>query len=349
MTELYRYGIIGTGISNHREGATGFGMAHTHWPAFKATGRVELVAISDIDEGHARYFQREQSVEPRWYRDYQEMLAKERLDVVSICTWPHLHAEMTVAAAQAGVRAIHCEKPMATTWGDCVRMKAAADGAGAHLTFNHQRRHLDCFQRARRIAQEEIAPLITMECQIANMFDWGTHWLDMLFFYNDDQPAEWVIGQIDSRTRTRAFGADMENMAISHFKWRNGVRAFVVTGFDSNIRAAHRLVGEGGVLEANEGPLRVKARGDAEWRVVEAPSPPRGEHLRTAADVVRQLDQPGYKSILSAGYAIQSTEVIFATYLSSRLRGRVDLPLTYEGNALQDMLAAGEVGPERRL
>jgi hypothetical protein len=38
-----------------------------------------------------------------------------------------------------------------------------------------------------------------MEATCDNLFDWGTHWFDMLFFFNDETPVEWVIGQIDTR------------------------------------------------------------------------------------------------------------------------------------------------------
>jgi hypothetical protein len=69
----------------------------------------------------------------------------------------------------------------------------------------------------------------------------------------------------------------------------------------------------------------------------------------SAADVVRQLDEPGYTSFLTVDNAIQHTEVIFATYESSRLRARIDLPLAYDGNALLDLLEADQIGPTRSL
>ena len=50
---LYRYSIIGTGLPYGMEGSTGFGMAHAHYPNFKATGKVDLVAIADIDKSEA--------------------------------------------------------------------------------------------------------------------------------------------------------------------------------------------------------------------------------------------------------------------------------------------------------
>src|SRR5579859_7157248 len=190
-SDHYRYGIIGTGRRHGTEGATGFGMAHAHYHGFMETGRAELVAIADIRDDNAGLFLKQYDSKARHYRSYPTMLAAEKLDLVSICTWPHLHAEMAVAAAEAGVKAIHCEKPMATTWGDCKRMKAAADANGAKLTFGHQRRHIKLFQAVRQAIRDgEIGDLVMVEAHCGDLYDWGTHWLDMMFLYNNDEPAE---------------------------------------------------------------------------------------------------------------------------------------------------------------
>ena len=61
------------------------------------------------------------------------------------------------------------------------------------------------------------------------------------------------------------------------------------------------------------------------------------------ADLVRCLGT-GEEPELSSHKAIRTTEVIFATYESSRRRGRVDLPLKAEDSALLSMLEAGEIG-----
>jgi predicted dehydrogenase len=347
----YRYGIIGTGRPHRSEGATGFGMAHTHWPAFESTGQTDLVSIADIREDNARLFLDKYQSKAKPYLDYHEMLAQENLDIVSICTWPHLHAEMAIAAAEAGVKVIFCEKPMATTWGDCRRMKAAADASGSNLSFGHQRRHIRMFQAVRKAAQEgEIGDLVMIEAQCGNMCDWGTHWLDMMFFYNNETPAEWVIGQINSQRDNIAFGAKMEDQGLCHWKWQNGVRGYMVTGHEATIGCTHRLIGTEGVIEVlSERTYRKLGKGDGHWSVVTVPQGDRNDHQLTAADVIRQLDEPGHKSILSVDNAIQHTEVIFATYLSSQLRGRIDLPLSYDGNAFLDMLHEGSIGPDRRI
>jgi hypothetical protein len=50
---------------------------------------------------------------------------------------------------------------------------------------------------------------------------------------------------------------------------------------------------------------------------------------------------------LAARRALQATEIIFATYESSRRRGRVDLPLKQKDSAYLSMLESGEMLPKR--
>jgi len=347
----YRYGIIGTGRPHGTPGAIGFGMAYPHFHGFEATGRVELVAIADIREDNARYFLERHDSDARFYTDYHEMLVQENLDIVSICTWPHLHAEMAIAAAEAKVKGILCEKPMALTWGDAKRMKAAADANGVLLTLDHQRRFLEPFQTARRLADEGvIGDLMRLEAMCGDLSDWGTHWLDMLFFFNGDRPAVWVIGQLDSRKERRVFGALTENQAISHFKFDNDVRGLLITGFEADIGCANRLIGMEGVIEIHwDSPfLRVRGKGDSQMRAI-ATKEGLHDHIawdRAAADLVRALDETGHRPLLSVDNAIRSTEITFATYESSRRRGRIDLPLQPEDSALLAMLADGSLGPQ---
>ena len=351
-TPRYRYAIIGTGREHGTEGATGFGMAHPHFRAFHGTGRTDLIAIADTSEGNATHFlEKHEQPAARTYSNYRAMLVDQHPDIVSVCTWPHLHAEMVVSACEAGIRAIHCEKPMATTWGDGKRMKAAAEANDVILTFNHQRRFLEPFQTVRQLVRDgAIGVLQRMEAACGDMFDWGTHWLDMLFFFNEETPAEWVIGQIDSRTDRRTFGAFMEDQAICHIKFQNDVRGLLITGYEAQIGGAHRLMGSTGIIEIGwDSEVRIRAAGDADWRKVDAAETIHGGEAipRAAADLIRALDDPTYTPLLSVDNALRATEVIYAVYESSRRRGRVDLPLDKDDSALLAMLYAGEIGPKQ--
>ena len=120
------------------------------------------------------------------------------------------------------------------------------------------------------------------------------------------------------------------------------------TGYQAEIGCANRLVGSKGVIEVHNGApnLRLRTDGDATWRAVETSEGLHGGEAidRGIADLVRCLET-GEEPELSSRKALRATEVIFATYESSRRRGRVDLPLEIDDSPLLAMLAAGEVGP----
>jgi len=284
------------------------------------------------------------------------MLAKETPDIVSVCTWPHLHEQMVVDCAEAGVRAVHCEKPMATTWRGCKRMAAVCAERGVRLTFNHMRRFGKPFREAKRLLDAgEVGKLVRIEVGAGNLYDYGSHNFDMCAFLNDQQPCLWAIAQIDYRTERLVFGAHNENSALALWKYANGVYGYSATGLGPDLVGAHhRLVGADGVIEI--GPtgqgmpvLRVRAKGSARWEAVDC----HGEHChgpgyheRGVAQIVQCLAD-GTRSELCAENALQATEIIFACWESARRRGVVELPLTIEDNPLEQMVESGALKPQK--
>lgn len=75
-----RIGIIGTG-----------NISHCHMAGYKRlSDRVEVVAACDIDEAKLHGYCKQYGI-PSEYTDYNEMLRKEELDCVSVCTWNAEH------------------------------------------------------------------------------------------------------------------------------------------------------------------------------------------------------------------------------------------------------------------
>ena len=70
-----------------------------------------LVAVSDVFAEKAETIRQRYGAE-RAYTDYQEMIEKEKPDIVCIATRPGPHADMTVFASENGVKGIYCEKPL---------------------------------------------------------------------------------------------------------------------------------------------------------------------------------------------------------------------------------------------
>jgi len=353
----FKAAIIGCGRPRKEEGSTGFGMGHYHARGYEMLPDVEVVACADIKKENAEAFSKEHGG-VKYYLDYREMLEKEKPDIVSICTWIALHKEMVIAAAEAGVKAIHCEKPMAPNFGDAKEMVEFCEKKGVQLTFNHQRRFGAPFRKAKELANDgTIGDLVFIEGACSDMLDWGTHWIDMFFFYNNEESVNWVMGQVDCRAPREVFGVLVENQAISQFMFRNGVRAILFTGEHSDIGCSNRLVGTKGVIEV--GPknadchLRYYVQGEPDWVVPELKEGLHGADYfcRAIADTVDAL-KTGREPELSARRALKATEVIFATYESSRRRARIDLPLDITDNPLHSMIDAGEFGdvkpPERK-
>lgn len=331
--KTYRVGIIGTGRPHKTEGSTGWGMAGLHANGYNQSGRCEIVALADIVEEKAKLFGDEHAGgKAQVFTDYEKMLASAGLDIVSVCTIPVLHAPMVIAAAQAGVQAIYCEKPMAPTWGDSRRMAEACERSGSVLTFNHQRRFLQAFQEARRLLKDgAIGDLVRIEGACGDMFDWGTHWMNMFLFFNDETPAEWVLGQIDVRRPRVVFGVPMETQGVCVARFQNGVSGVLYTGEGSKeiVGCANRLVGTDGWIEVHDQAPHLRLRGkDGAMTPIEGIT----ENLhgndaipRAVADLVSALDE-GRKPLLDVSNALPTTEVLFAAYESARRRGRVDLP-----------------------
>jgi predicted dehydrogenase len=360
----YRAAIIGTGRPRGQEGVTGAAISQYHVKAYVANG-CDVVALADIRQENAEAFRAEHNVpKAKIYTDYKQMLAQAQPDIVSICTWPHLHAEMAIAAAEAGIRAIYCEKPMAPTWGEAKRMHRTATERGALLCFNHQRRFEAPYVTAKRLlAEGAIGRLIQIQAACPNLYDWGTHWFDMCFFYNGDMPAEWVMGQVDTRGSRAVFGVRMESQGVSYFGFQNGARGMLLTGDTlpesapgasggptgrrTTLGAAHRLIGTDGLIEVAAPDSRVRLLNGASAGWQEIPLDPVAKNITEAVTAgvgnVLSCLESGKEPALSSHKAIRGTELIFGTYESVRRRGRVDLPLEIDGNPLHALLDSGQI------
>jgi predicted dehydrogenase len=98
-------------------------IARRHVPAIDAADSAELVAVCDVDSSRAEAIAAPRDA--RAYREWHDMLDRERLDVLWVLTPPLLHREPTVAALERGIH-VYLEKPIARTLGDGEAIVAAA-------------------------------------------------------------------------------------------------------------------------------------------------------------------------------------------------------------------------------
>jgi predicted dehydrogenase len=90
------------------------GIGRSHLRGYRAVAdRYEVVAVCDINAERARPVVEEHAV-PRLVTDLDELLRMDDLDVVDLCTPPHLHFEQIQQVLGAGKHAI-CEKPLVSS------------------------------------------------------------------------------------------------------------------------------------------------------------------------------------------------------------------------------------------
>ena len=107
----YRVAIIGCG-----------GMGRSHARAFQNHPRTEVVAAMDINPDAVNRMAEEFSV-PGVYLDRKRMFESEDLDIVDVCTWQSVRAEITIDAAEnTDVVGIFGEKPMCASVGEAEDM-----------------------------------------------------------------------------------------------------------------------------------------------------------------------------------------------------------------------------------
>ncbi len=212
-------------------------MPHSHAAAYHAVPATEVVAVCDImPTATARYCELWGATAT--YTDYRAMIERERLDLISIVTPDHLHADVLVAACEAGIRGIFCEKPIATALDDADRMIAAAERSGAKVVVNHTRRFDPFYRQAKWLIDEGvIGPLRriigTMAGERAMLFRNGTHLLDTIAYFAAARPT-WLIAELDEADKGygpvyrgdggRDPATDPGASALVSFE--NGVRAF---------------------------------------------------------------------------------------------------------------------------
>ena len=226
-------------------GCGGAGRAHAGWAA--ATDGVAVRGFCDIHEGAAQQQQAQHGAEYAT-TDPERVFADPAVDIVSIATSHSSHADLAVAACQAG-KHLFLEKPMAMTTADCLRIHAAMQAAGTKLMLNFSIRFSGA---ACAIRQRLAAPKVShSQCMMSRadlnrwrwhpvegggpLWDVGVHMVDYLCWIHDSAPVELYAtgGQV---THPGELGsADMVDTAAATIRFANdSVATFLMSDAGSN-------------------------------------------------------------------------------------------------------------------
>ena len=327
----YRVGVIGCkGIGiRHASGLVGLASA-------------ELVAACDMEQSTLDSFKEHWKSE--WpniglYTDHQDMLANENLDIVTVATSDHRHADLVVNAANAGAKGVFCEKPMATSLADADRMIEAVERNNTILSIDHTRR----WQPLWRYTKEEVVGggqigavqyiIGTLSGARAMLFRNGTHLIDAICYFAESDPA-WVSAELEAGYEDyweyRGDGGHdpkTEPSVSGYIHFANGVRAFYAGGSKTTPAPKFRLeiVGTTGYILINNEEAIIH-RDNASDRII----PPEWSVEGIPAGVqelVRLVDEGG-TPVSSAKDGHKVVEIIIG-FLESQRRGnaKVTIPI----------------------
>lgn len=139
MKDKVRFGVIGCGVAAW--------MGHLTWIWEHPNAELVVVCDTDIEraiQARQRYNARAVST------SYQEVLKRDDVDAVSICTPPAYHHEMAVAAAEHKKHVL-LEKPMARNVQECDDIIAAAEHNEIRLMLGHEKRFNFALERIKQI------------------------------------------------------------------------------------------------------------------------------------------------------------------------------------------------------
>ncbi|MFM2090942.1 MAG: hypothetical protein RLZZ127_1431 [Planctomycetota bacterium] len=348
MTSSIRCAIIGVGRAIGDTGTKGGGhrIGWTHAGMFTRNPATALVAAADIDAGNLAGFR--DRFPCAGYADHRAMLAAERPDIVSLCTYVGLHEGMIADCARAGVRGIVCEKPYLPSPAAVARIDAIVRDTGIRIVTAHMRRHRPAFVRAAALYQGGAVGVPVMACAgIAgwDLAEWGSHWLDLFRQVHGDREPAWVMGQA-RRRGARGYGHAMEDHAVAAVGWADGSHALLDGGMamagDATMTLAGsagmiRLVGEERVDIIDHHGLRSELFSGAMpvgWERLGLPEPPADHRGRSwdglwdmlLGDLLAWMDG-GPEPALGHGRSRGTCLLMLAAYLSARLGDRIDLPL----------------------
>lgn len=143
---MIRVAIIGTG-----------GISSAHIDAYLTfKERCQIVALSDIYVEKAESTKQKYQLDCAIYKDYQELLERDDIDLISVCSPPYTHAEISVNALNSGKHVI-VEKPMASSLKECDLMNEAAKASGKILSVISQNRFGDAIMKLKHVLDSGLA------------------------------------------------------------------------------------------------------------------------------------------------------------------------------------------------
>lgn len=176
----------------------------------KFQDKCKIVALCDIYPEKAKQQAKEYHLNVDIYDDHKKMLERSDIDVVSVCTPPYTHAEITIDFLNAGKHVL-VEKPMASSLEECDAMNEAAKENNKILSVVAQNRFTNSMMKLKKVLETKLmGPIV--HTQVDSYWWRGYSYYDL-----------WWRGTWDKEG-----GGCTLNHAVHHidmFQWMNGMPA----------------------------------------------------------------------------------------------------------------------------
>ena len=339
------FGIIGCGV-----------IAPFHAKSIIAAEGAELVACCDVVEDKAKAFAEEYGIK-NTYRDLDEMLKRDDIQAVCICTPSGLHADNGIASAQAG-KHIMCEKPLDVTLEAIDNFIAASDEYNVKLGGIFQRRTYPVSNMVRdAVRGGKLGKLVVGDCY-QKLFrsheyyasgDWraswaldgggalmnqGVHGIDLIL---------WMMGgvkRVSAFTRHLVRNIVVEDTAVAILEYENGALGVIegTTSITPGERTRFEVHGDNGTIILEETDIK-------KWHTVDGTDVPElptvdtggggvsdpaaigaGGHMMLIQDLVNAIKEDR-EPMIPGREARKAVELILAIYESERTGQTIELPL----------------------
>jgi UDP-N-acetyl-2-amino-2-deoxyglucuronate dehydrogenase len=331
-------------------------ISRNHFSSIEKHGdELELVAVCELDPGELATHMARYKVPG--YREMHEMLAKEQIDLVALCTPSGTHPDQAVLAAGHKVH-VMTEKPMATRWNDGLRMVKACDEAAVRLFVVKQNRRNSTLQLLKRAITEKRFGKIHMVhinvfwARPQSYYDQGSGWrgtweFDGGAFMNQASHYvdlfDWLIGPVEKvhamMSTTREI--EVEDTGVLNIKWRNGAlgsMSVTMLTYPKNLEGSITILGEKGTVRIGgvavndiqlwtfDEPAEYDQQiHEANYETTSVYGFGHPLYYKNVVDVLRGNAEPE----TDGREGMKSLELLIAAYLSARDGKVVSLPLEY--------------------
>ncbi|MFH1737764.1 MAG: Gfo/Idh/MocA family oxidoreductase [bacterium] len=328
-----------------------------HMRCVNLSEQAELVVCCDVDEEKGRKAAEEFGCV--WERDYENVLTREDIDVVHICTPSGMHSDMGVAAAHAKKHVL-CEKPIDIQLSKIDALISACDEERVALGCIFQARTMPAIEHLKEAVDKGwLGNLILGEMhqkwyrkqEYYDSRDWlgtwdldgggalmnqGTHAVDLL---------QYIMGPIDSvfaHVGTLAHTIDVEDTAVAAVKFANGAMGTIVT--TTSVWPGQNRLFE---VHGTKGTVAIEYDSISQWKLMDGPEEPPSDVRQDSGRQATASDPAGLERkwhflqiedfytglrtnrapLVTGQEARKAVEIILAIYRSARTGEPVSLPL----------------------